>query len=490
MTAPAHVRTVVLLGPAGAGRTTLVRALAAGAGPAAGRGLSCTVVEHRGVVLQLLDPTSEAGHVAGLRAADGALLVLPATGGLDPRTVLWWERCGAAELPRAVVVTQLDRPGADVDEVVALGQRLLGDDVLALQVPMHGDDDAVAGVLDLLRLQVADSSGGARVVRAPGPEHLGLVANLHADLVEAVLAGSDDASLLDRYLDDDDPDGDVLAGELAAAVRAGRVQPVLAASPLSGVGTRELLDLLVDAFPSPLDGQAPPAATPDGSPVAWLRPDHAGPLAAEILAAVDDSWLVQVRSGTLRSGALRSGTGGAWRDVAVDVPEPCPAGRVCVARADGAAVGDTLSDPQTPLQLARWDLPEPQHPVAVDDDAAELDRQVRRDPTLRLEHRGVGLLLWCLDAAHAAQVLDVADPAEAELDDVEVVLSVDVPADYVRPVLRDLARRGARVLASDEHDEHDLVTVRARVSEQALHGLAGSLAAASAGTARARRRSG
>ena len=63
---------------------------------------------------------------AGLRAADAALFVVSAVNGVDATTVQLWEECAAVGLPRAVVITQLDRPRADVDDVVRLCQRQAG----------------------------------------------------------------------------------------------------------------------------------------------------------------------------------------------------------------------------------------------------------------------------------------------------------------------------------------------------------------------------
>ena len=59
---------------------------------------------------------------AGLRAADAALFVVSAVNGVDATTVQLWEECAAVGMPRAVVITQLDRARADVDDAVRLCQ--------------------------------------------------------------------------------------------------------------------------------------------------------------------------------------------------------------------------------------------------------------------------------------------------------------------------------------------------------------------------------
>ncbi|HVM26802.1 MAG TPA: GTP-binding protein, partial [Mycobacteriales bacterium] len=319
---PELVRNVVVVGPAGAGKTTLLEALLVrtGALPRAGRvdeggsaldtdpaeirrrhslSLAVAAVEHAGTKLNLVDTPGSPdfpGEVrAGLRAADAALFVVSAAAGLDARTTQLWEECASVGMPRAVVVTQLDRPRADFDETVALCQRLLGEGVHPLLLPLHGDDGhEVVGLLDLLRGRLSDWSGGEPVDREPDAQHLTLVEGLRADLLEAVIAESEDETLLDRYLAGEELDDALLVQDFERAVARGHFHPVLAVAPLAGVGTAELLDLLVAGFPSPLEHGCPPVRRPDGSPAAPLACDPDGPLAAEVVRTTSDPYLGRI----------------------------------------------------------------------------------------------------------------------------------------------------------------------------------------------------
>ncbi|MCY7365203.1 MAG: elongation factor G-like protein EF-G2, partial [Frankiaceae bacterium] len=471
--AAAQVRNVAVVGHSGAGKTTLVEALLAAAGAISRPGdvqdgtttcdseeveqrlghsvsLSVAALEHDGVKLNLLDTPGGSDFVgelrAGLRAADGVLFVVSAAGGLDAVTAQLWAECEAVGIPRAVVVTQLDRARADFDESVALCQRLLGDGILPLHLPMHDDDGNVAGLISLLDQRVADHSDGERVVRDADPEHLSLVADLRAELVEGVIAESEDETLLDRYLAGEQVDVAVLTADLETAVARGHFHPVLAAAPLAGVGTQELLDLLVEGFPSPLEHPCPPVTRPDGSPAAPITCDPDGPLVAEVVKTATDpyvgrvSW-VRVFSGTLRADApvhvSGHGSGGLWQrpdhpDHDVDervgpISSPlgaalrpvadCPAGDLCVvSRLGSAETGDTLSAKDDPLLVAPWRLPEPQLPVAVqaatrsDEErlGTALARLAAEDPTVRVERRAATgqQLLWCVGPGHADMLMD------------------------------------------------------------------------------------
>ena len=131
---------------------------------------SCTA----GVKVNLLDTPGYADFVgdlrAGLRAADAALFVVSAVDGVDGATRMLWEECAAVGMPRAVVVTKLDKERADFDEAVAICQRVFGDGVLPLYLPMAADD-GTAGRPD--RAAVADASSttpaATRVEREPDP---------------------------------------------------------------------------------------------------------------------------------------------------------------------------------------------------------------------------------------------------------------------------------------------------------------------------------
>jgi len=192
---PAGIRNVVLVGPSGAGKTTLLEAMLASTGTIArpGRtnegttvsdfdeaevrqqrsvGLALAPVLVDGVKVNFLDTPGYADFVgdlrAGLRAADAALFVISAIDGVDGGTQMLWEECAAVGMPRAVVVTRLDHPRADFEELVAICQRVFGEGVMPLMLPMMADDGTPAGFIDLITERIHDYSSGARVDRAGG----------------------------------------------------------------------------------------------------------------------------------------------------------------------------------------------------------------------------------------------------------------------------------------------------------------------------------
>nr|MDT0656540.1 elongation factor G-like protein EF-G2 [Micromonospora sp. DSM 115978] len=479
--APGRVRNVVLVGHSGAGKTTLVEALLAATGtisragsvidgttvgdhdPAAVRqqrsvSLSCAPFLHDGVKVNLLDSPGYADFVgelrAGLRAADAALFVVSAGDGMDAATVTLWEECASVGMPRAVAVTRLDHPRADFDEAVALCQRVFGDNVLPLYLPMLDDDGtSVAGLMGLITQRVFDySAGPAPQVREPDPEHLPAIEEARNELIEGIIAESEDETLMERYLGGEPIEVSVLIDDLETAVAKGHFYPVLPVCAVTGVGLDALVEVLTAGFPSPLEHDLPPVTGVDGSPRQPLHCDPAGPLVAEVVKTTIDRHvgrvsLVRVFSGTLRpeqtvhvSGHgmterghpdhdadervahIYSPLGAALREVPY-----CVAGDICAITKSGSAeTGDTVSAKDQPLLIAPWEMPEPLLPVAIvaktrsDEDALakNLARLVAGDPTMRLERNPEThqLVLWCMGEAHADVVLDRLRSGGVELD--------------------------------------------------------------------------
>jgi elongation factor G len=503
----AKVRNVALVGHAGSGKTTLAEALlvATGALPRAGRiedgttsldneevevrqqrsvSLGVASVEHDGHKITLLDTPGSPDFVgelrAGLRAADAALFVVSAVNGVDAATVQLWEECAAVGMPRAVVISQLDRPRADVDEAVRMCQLMLGEGVFPLHLVQRGSDGSPTGLVSLLEphVELADAD------------------RLRGELIEGIIGESEDETLMDRYLGGEELVVADLIADLETAVARGHFHPILAVAPQSGVGIPELLDLLVSAFPCPMEHGCPPVTRPNGSPAPSPSCDPDAPLVAEVVKTTTDPYvgrvsLVRVFSGTLRPdlpvhvsghgmtdrghpdhdvdervGALSSPLGATLRPVPA-----CPAGDICaVARLTSAETGDTLSSPEDPRLMKPWDLPTPQSPVALeaasraDDDrlATAMARLVAEDPTVRLERRPDTnqLLLWCVGEAHAEVLLDRLRTRHGVS-----VTTVPVKVPMVETLAGQARVTGRLVKQSGGHGQYAVVVVEAEPGE-------------------------
>ncbi len=467
---PEGVRNVVLVGHSGSGKTTLVEALLGYTGTIQRPGrieegttvsdfdeveirqqrsvnLTLEPMTVGKVMVNLLDTPGYADFIgdlrAGLRAADSALFVVSATDGVDGVTQMLWDECAAVAMPRAVVITKIDHQRADFAAALDACRAAFGDAVAPLYLPVPGPSGSgVSGLIGLLSQNFYDYSSGSRVAASPSESDASRVAELRGELIEGIITESEDETLMDRYLSGEDIDAGILIEDLEKAVARGSFYPVLAVASPAGIGMAELIEVMTEAFPSPLEHPLPPVTTPDGKPVSGLSCDPTGPLLAEVVKTTSDPYvgrisLVRVFSGTLRPdatvhvsghgrvarghpdhdnderiGALTSPLGKQQRPLA-----SCAAGNICaVAKLSTAETGDTLSDKERPLLMEPWTMPDPLLPVAIvakskaDEDklSAALSRLVAEDPTMRLEMNAETrqLVLWCMGEAHADVLLD------------------------------------------------------------------------------------
>ena len=479
---PAAIRNVVLVGPSGAGKTTLVEALLVASGVLSrpgsvvngttvcdydeaeirqqrSVGLALAPLPHNGIKVNLIDTPGYADFVgelrAGLRAADCALFVISANEGVDEPTKSLWRECDQVAMPRAVVITKLDHARANYENALAAAQNAFGDKVLPLYLPA-GD-----GLIGLLSQTHHEYAGGKRNTHAPDPSYADQIEERRGTLIEGIIEESEDESLMERYLGGEAIDQTVLIDDLEKAVARGSFFPVIPVCSGTGVGTLELLEVATKGFPSPLEHQMPELFTPHGVPRKNLTCDPDGPLLAEVVKTTSDPYvgrvsLVRVFSGNIRpdttvhvSGHFTSFFGAANTHADHDEDErvgtlsfplgkqqrpasAVVAGDLCaIGRLTRAETGDTLSEKSEPLLLKPWTMPEPLLPVAVqahaktDEDklSVGLQRLAAEDPTLRIEQNPEThqIVLWCMGEAHSDVVLDaLANRYGVTVDPVEL----------------------------------------------------------------------
>lgn len=516
---PTRIRNVALVGHSGSGKTTLVESLLLATGVITRMGsvadgstvsdsdpaelaqqrsvsLALAPIEHQGVRINLLDTPGYADFVgelrAGLRAADAALFVVAATDGIDAATMSLWSECASAGLPRAVVIARLAHPRADWSAALAACREAFGSGVLPLYLPRYGPDGDVTGLVGLLSQQIYGTgrTGAEPVVQQADPRSDAELTQDRNNLIEAIIAESEDESLMDRYLAGEELSVPTLIEDLETAVSRGSFFPVLGVDAETGLGIAALLEVLAGGFPHPGERALPLITGVDGSAVPGiLAADPDGPLVGEVVKTTVDPYvgrvsLIRMFSGTLRpdtalhvSGhgladrghedhdeedritALFSPLGGQLRPLA-----QCIAGDLCaVTKLGSAETGDTISAKDLPLRVAAWDMPEPLLPLAVaahsraDEDALAkgLGRLTAGDPTIRLERNAEThqLVLWCMGESHADVLLDRLRAQGVEVDVVPVVVSM-------RETLRDTAEvTGRHVKQSGGHGQYAVVKI-------------------------------
>nr|WP_240760259.1 elongation factor G-like protein EF-G2 [Phytoactinopolyspora endophytica] len=477
------VRNVVVVGHAGAGKTTFLETLLAASGtiPRGGRvedgttvsdyddaevrqqrsvNLSLVPIEYNGVKINFLDTPGYADFVgdlrAGLRAADCALFVVSTTDAVDGTTRMLWNECAMVGMPRAVVLTKLDHPRSDYAATLAACRDAFGEKVLPLYLPSPSKGE-VTGLAGILNQHLHDYADGHRAEQELTAEDRARVDDARGELIEGIIEESEDETLMDRYVSGEEIDPKVLIDDLERAVSLASFFPVIPVCSAGGPGVTELLDVITSAFPSPAEHPMPEVSTISGKPKTGLSCDPEGPLLAEVVKSTADPYvgrisLVRLFSGTLRPDTAVHVSGHFLADRGHDehdedervgtlssplgkTQRPVPHARagdiVAVAKLSHAETGDTLSDCDTPLLMRPWDVPEPMLPIAIvahtkaDEDKLSqgLNRLAAEDPTLRIENNSETrqLVLWTMGEAHADVLLDrLASRYGVNVDQVEL----------------------------------------------------------------------
>ena len=500
-TSPSQLRTVVLVGPQGTGKSALLAQLTTGqlghvkeAEEASTElGVATVVHEASGTVVTLVDSPGRPDFVgdvrAGLRAADAVLFVVAAGSGIDEATRMLWRECDTVGIPRAVAVTQLELARADWDSVVADCRRIFGDAVpLALPVI---ENQELAAVVDLLQQTRTDVAGKTVPLT---DEEKAEVEEARGALIESIIEQSEDETLLDRYLSGEEIEVEGLRTDLSKATATARFFPIVPVNPPDGTGVPALLDLIVDAFPSPDRAWVPAVMTPQGGEFGEVTADPDGPLVAQVIRTTTDPYigrlsLVRIFSGTLSTDDRLHVSGHLEWVVGHEVEghpghdeddermgqmsTPLASGRaprssaiagelVLVTKLATAGTSDTLSDPERPAVVEPWLLPEPLLPIAIhaaakkDEDKLgnALQRLISEDLTLRLERNAEThqLVLWTLGPAHVEDVMErLAEKHNVKISTEEVRTSMR------ETFVRKVAVQGRLVKQSGGHGQYAVV---------------------------------
>lgn len=418
----AAIRTLALVGPAAAGKTSLSEALlvAAGALGAAGsleRGsttsdhdplekrllhsLNSSVMHlvHAGIRIHLIDtpgaPDFVGQSLPALEAVDTVAVVVSATTGIEPMAVRMMEHAARRKLDRMVIVNKIDAPGVDPAAVLAQIRQTFGKECLPLNLPAGQGSQ----VIDCFY----NREGGA---------DFSSVAAAHQALVEQVVEV--DAGFVERYLNDGDIDASELHAPLEEALRQGHLIPVCFVSARSGAGVRELLDVAVRLLPDPSEGNPPAFLRGEGEQAKPIqaRPDPSLHVLAHVFKVTVDPYVgklgvFRVHQGTVtRDSLLYVGDGRKPFKVGhlfmlqgkehVEVSRALPGDICAVAKIDAlhfdAVLHDAAEDDH--IHLAPLEFPVPVHGLAIEPKRHGdeqrlweiLQKLVDEDPCLRIEH--------------------------------------------------------------------------------------------------------
>lgn len=277
-----EIRNVAVTGHSHSGKTTLIAALlhAAKMTPKMGRvedGSAATAyddeevsrrmtmqnavafAEWSGVKINLVDTPGFHMFVHEARAAmlpvEATLVVVNTPSGPETITGNVWKYAEEFNLPRVVVLDQMDHPraAAGVEPAIAALRDRFGRSVIPVQLPIV-DGKGFEGVVDLVTMQAfyytPNGDGSGKIGDIPAAMQAD-AKTAHEALVELVAEGKDE--LMEEFFAEGTIPEQHLITALHEAIREDRIFPVLFASGLTNVGTDHLLDFLKVYAPSPTE---------------------------------------------------------------------------------------------------------------------------------------------------------------------------------------------------------------------------------------------
>jgi elongation factor G len=457
-----HIRTLALVGQAGAGKTALAEALLAQAGaiPAAGSlergGTVCDYlplekelrhslklavasfeVRHNATQrtrIHLLDTPGYAdflGHsLPALAAVETAAIVINAQNGIEMMTGRFMQWAAKRGLDRLVIVNKIDADHVDPAALLERIQEAFGKECLPLNLPAGG------------RTRVSDC-----FFAPAGEADFSSVDEAHRRLVDQVVEV--DEELMALYLEQGKIEPEQLHDPLERALREGHLIPVVFTSARSGAGIAELLDVIVKLLPHPGEGNPPvylnqPA---DGSPASELvaSPDPAKHALAHVFKIEIDPYIGRLAVFRVHQGRVTPGTqlyiGENRKPVKpghlyllrgkqqLEVNEGLPGDILAIAKVDDITFDGILHDsPEDSHIHARpLELPVPVFGLALlpkkrgDEQklADVLHRLTAEDPCLKIEHNAQAneTVMRGLGELHLKTALDrMASQYKLELD--------------------------------------------------------------------------
>ncbi|ACB35973.1 small GTP-binding protein [Leptothrix cholodnii SP-6] len=422
---PIPIRTLALVGPAAAGKTSLVEALLQQAGVIGAAGsverggtvsdfdaierrmqhsLTTSVMhlQHHDTRIHLLDTPGSADFLGqslpALEAVETAAIVINATTGVEPMALRMMAYAAERALDRIVIVNRIDAPGVKLADVLAQIQAAFGRECLPLNLPAAGGRE----VVDCWFAPEAQ----------PGHEaDFSSVAAAHRALVEQVVEV--DGDFVERYLNDGDVATSELHAPLEQALREGHLIPVLFVSARTGAGVAQLLDVIEQLLPDPSEGNLPDFYQGEGDAARLMHAavDPAQHVLAHVFKVAIDPYvgkmgIFRVHQGTVTANSqLYVGDGRKPFKVGhlfmlqgkdhVEVSRALPGDIVAVAKVDEIAYDAVLHDAAEDdhIHLKPLNFPLPVHGLALkprrhgDEQrlAEVLAKLAAEDPCLRVE---------------------------------------------------------------------------------------------------------
>jgi elongation factor G len=404
------IRNVAVVGHGASGKTTLVDALAFVSGSSKRHGqvkdgtaltvtspeeiergfsisMGCAHAEWRDTKINLIDTPGfldfQGDAIAGLTAADGALVTIGSANGVEVGTELMFREAIRRRDPVLFVVAMMDKEHANFDAAYESIKGKLTAKVVPVEIPI-GAGAGFTGIINLFTKKAQVFKAGTKVgeyeeTEIPDSERARFE-RYHQEMVEAV-AATDDV-LLERFFGGEEIPGDEAMAAMKEAMKRQDLFPLLCCSSQLTWGARTLLDFLVQLMPSAYDMEEQHAFKGSvGTRTVEIHPQDTATFTALAFKTMVEPHVGEVTYFRTFSGTVANGQEvyNATRDVAekmvhlavpqgrerIEVPRLFPGDIGCVAKLKNTHTNDTLSTKETPVRLPQIEFPQPLVTYAV-----------------------------------------------------------------------------------------------------------------------------
>ena len=422
--ATSGIRNIALVGPAGAGKTSITETLLLQAGAIRARGSlarGTTVsdfdpqekrLQHSldtaicsfstdGTRINLIDtpgyPDFLGKTLSVLEAVEAVAIVVSAVSGVDTLTQRLMDFARERGLCRLIIVNKIDSRDARCAQVLQELREAFGTECLPLNLPAGGGDSVVDCFFQP-HGRAADFSS---------------VEAAHTQIIDQVVEL--DEKLMALYLEQgEELSPEQLHDPFEQALREGHLVPVCFASAETGAGIPELLTAIVRLMPNPAEGNPPPflkGAGEDAERVP-VAPDPSKHVIAHVFKVSIDPYVgklgvLRVHQGTVRQGSQLF-VGDARKPVkiahlfsllgkdTIEVADAGPGDIIATPKVDELHLDAVLHDShdEDNYHLKPVTFPPPMLGVAIEPDrrgdeqrlADTLHKLTAEDPCVRLEH--------------------------------------------------------------------------------------------------------
>jgi elongation factor G len=434
-----EIRNVAVVGHGASGKTTLVDALAFVSGASKRHGsikdgtaltdytpeetergysinLGCAFAEWMDVKINLLDTPGyldfQGDAIAGLAAADGALVVVSATSGVEVGTERMFKLARERRDPVLFVVSMLDKENASFERTFQQIKARLTPNVIPVEIPV-GEGPEFHAILNLFSRKAhvykpGTKSGEYDETDIPA-EQQPLFDRYYQELIETI--ASTDDSMLERYLEGEEIGRDEAIATMKEGMKRGDLFPLFCCSAELTYGTRALLTKLVELMPSAYEMEELHAFTgAEGDATVEIHARDDAPFTALVFKTHSEPHVGDVTCFRIFSGVVVNGEDAynATRDTSeklnhlsvpqgkdrIEVPRLHGGDIGCVAKLKNTHTNDTLSTREHPVRLPQTPLPEPLVTFAVHaathSDEEKLQQGLHRlhdeDPTFEMHY--------------------------------------------------------------------------------------------------------